>query len=186
MENSKNEWDVLSEKTVYDNSWISLVHHEVINPSGNPGIYGKVHFKNIAIGILPLEEDNTLHLIGQYRFVLQEYSIEIPEGGGPLEEDPLIAAKRELIEETGLTAERWDKILEMHMSNSVTDEYCIVYLARSLSQGMALPEETEKLEHIKLPFDTAYQMVLENKITDAISVAAILKLRLMQLEGKIE
>jgi 8-oxo-dGTP pyrophosphatase MutT (NUDIX family) len=185
MENNKNDWEILSEKVVYDNAWISLVHHEVINPSGNPGIYGKVHFKNIAIGILPLEEDDTLHLIGQYRFVLQQYSIEIPEGGGSLADDPLLAAKRELLEETGLTAERWDKILEMHMSNSVTDEYCIVYLARSLSQGKALPEETEKLDHIKLPFDAAYQMVIENKITDAISVAAILKLRLMQMEGKI-
>lgn len=97
----------------------------------------------------------------------------------------MIAAKRELLEEAGLTAERWDKILEMHMSNSVTDEFCIVYLARNLTQGKASPEETEKLEHIKIPFDEAYQMVLENKITDAISVAAILKLRLMQLEGKI-
>lgn len=185
MEHKKHEWDILSEKVIYDNPWISLIHHDVINPSGNPGIYGKVHFKNIAIGILPLEKDNTLHLIGQFRFVLQQYSIEIPEGGGPLEEDPLFAARRELLEETGLTADRWDKILEMHMSNSVTDEFCIVYLARSLTKGKAMPEETEKLEHIKVPFDQAYQMVMENKITDAISVAAILKLRLMQMEGKI-
>jgi 8-oxo-dGTP pyrophosphatase MutT (NUDIX family) len=185
MEHNKKEWNILSKKIIYDNAWISLIHHEVINPAGNPGIYGKVHFKNVAIGILPLEEDNTLHLIGQYRFVLQQYSIEIPEGGGAEQEDPLIAAKRELLEEAGLTAERWDKILEMHMSNSVTDEFCIVYLARNLTQGKASPEETEKLEHIKIPFDEAYQMVLENKITDAISVAAILKLRLMQLEGKI-
>jgi 8-oxo-dGTP pyrophosphatase MutT (NUDIX family) len=185
MENNNSEWIILSEKNVYENSWISLVHHDVINPSGNHGIYGKVHFKNIAIGILPLEEDNALHLIGQYRFVLQQYSLEIPEGGGALGEDPLLSAKRELIEETGLTADRWDKILEMHMSNSVTDEFCIVYLARNLKQGRAYPEETERLEHVKVPFDTAYQMVLENKITDAISVTAILKLRLMQLEGKI-
>lgn len=82
MEHNKKEWNILSKKIIYDNAWISLIHHEVINPAGNPGIYGKVHFKNVAIGILPLEEDNTLHLIGQYRFVLQQYSIEIPEGGG--------------------------------------------------------------------------------------------------------
>lgn len=186
MQNTQNDWSVLSEKIVYDNPWISVVHHDVINPSGNQGVYGKVHFKNIAIGIVPIDEEGNLHLIGQYRFVLDTYSIEIPEGGGPMHEEPLTAAKRELAEETGLKAGQWEKILEMHMSNSVTDELAIVYLAADLQKGRSHPEETEKLQHIIIPFEEAYQMVMDYKITDAITVAAIMKVQLMKLEGKIK
>ena len=186
MQNTHNDWSVLSEKIVYDNPWISVVHHDVINPSGNQGIYGKVHFKNIAIGVVPIDDEDQLHLIGQYRFVLDTYSIEIPEGGGPLNEDMLTSAKRELAEETGLKADHWEKILEMHMSNSVTDELAIVYLATGLQQGKSSPEETEKLQHITIPFEQAYQMVIDEKITDAITVAAIMKVRLLKLEGKIK
>src|ERR1700712_2143002 len=128
----ENPWQVKSETTVYDNPWINLTEYQVINPSGNPGIYGKIHFKNRAIGIVPLDADLNTYLVGQYRFALNEYSWEIPEGGGPLADDPLDAAKRELLEETGLTAANWTEIQQMHLSNSVSDELCIIYLATGL------------------------------------------------------
>jgi ADP-ribose pyrophosphatase len=178
-----NPWTTLSSKNIYENPWINVTEHQVINPSGGRGIYGQVHFKNLAIGIVPLDENDNTWLVGQFRFTLNEYTWEIPEGGGPLGTDPLNAAKRELLEETGLTAGDWTEIQRMHLSNSVSDEFSIIYLARNLSHGEAEPEETEQLQIRKLPFEEAYQMVLDGSITDSLSVAGILKIKLLKLEG---
>src|ERR1700749_713022 len=114
-----NPWQITGEKDVYDNPWINLTEYQVLNPSGKPGIYGKGHFKNIAIGILPLDDELNTYLVGQFRFAPDEYSWEMPEGGGPLGIDPLASAKRELLEETGLVAGEWIEIQRMHLSNSV-------------------------------------------------------------------
>jgi 8-oxo-dGTP pyrophosphatase MutT (NUDIX family) len=180
----ENPWKITSEKEVYSNPWISLIHHEVINPSGKPGIYGKVHYKNLAIGIVPLDKDLNTYLVGQYRFVLKNYSWEIPEGGAPLGTDPLDTAKRELMEETGLKAHRWTELNRMHLSNSVGDEYGITYLAQDLEQFEAEPEETEQLIVKKVPFSEVYRMVCNSEITDMVTVAAVLRVQLMLVEGK--
>lgn len=186
MQHSENNpWQITSEKMLYDNPWIGLTEYQVINPSGNPGIYGKVHFKNIAIGIIPLDNEMNTYMVGQYRFALNQYSWEIPEGGGAFNVDPLESAKRELLEETGLKAIRWTEIQRMHLSNSVSDEWSIIYLAQDLRQFEAEPEETEQLMIKKVPFDEVYRMVRDGKITDSVSVAAVLKIRLMQLENQL-
>lgn len=179
-----NPWTIVSEKQVYDNKWIKLTEYDVINPSGGKGIYGKVHFKNRALGVVVLDDELNTYLVGQFRFTLNTYSWEIPEGGGPFNEDPLEAAKRELLEETGIRAERWEKILDVHLSNSVSDEYGQVYLARTLWFAEAMPEETEQLEVRKLPFEEAYQMVLRGEITDSLAVAGILRVKLILTENK--
>lgn len=180
-----NPWQSLSHEVKYDNPWISLTEHQVINPSGGKGIYGVVHFKNRAIGIVPVDEHGFIWLVGQYRFPLNQYSWEIPEGGGPIAVEPLLAAKRELLEETGIIAQHYELILEMHLSNSVSDEHALIYLAKGLSFGVAEPEETEMLAIQKISLTEAYDWVNTAKITDSLSVAAILKLRIMQLEGKL-
>lgn len=185
MNEQLNPWQVLEEKKIYENPWIKLTEFDVINPSGGKGIYGKVHFKSIAVGALALDEELNTYLVGQYRFPLDLYSWEIPEGGGAFGVDPVESAKRELLEETGLVATEWTQIIEMHLSNSVTDEYAVVYLARGLQQETASPEETEQLEIKKLPFEEAYQMVERGEITDSISVAAILKVKLMLTDGRL-
>jgi 8-oxo-dGTP pyrophosphatase MutT (NUDIX family) len=185
MNAQHNPWQIIDEQKIYDNNWITVTHYDVINPSGNKGIYGKVHMKNAAIGIVPLDENMNTFLVGQYRFVLNEYSWEIPEGGAPLEDEPLASAQRELLEETGLKATRWKKIQEMALSNSVTDEKCFIFLAQGLSQHASAPEETEQLLVKKIPFNEVYNMVCDGKITDAVTVAAILKVKVMMLEGKI-
>jgi 8-oxo-dGTP pyrophosphatase MutT (NUDIX family) len=185
MNEQHNPWTVLNEKAVYDNPWISLSEYDVLNPAGGKGIYGKVHFKNNAIGIIVLDDELNTYLVGQYRFPLNKYSWEIPEGGGPLGIDPLESAKRELKEETGLVAEEWTKLLDLHLSNSVTDEYGSVFLARSLRQEEAMPEETEQLVVKKVPFEEAYQMVENGIITDTLAVTAILKVKLLLLQGKL-
>ncbi|RZL18523.1 MAG: NUDIX hydrolase [Pedobacter sp.] len=180
-----NPWKVLSSKEIYDNNWINVTEHQVLNPAGGKGIYGEVHFKNIAIGILPLDENYNTWLVGQYRFPTKNYSWEIVEGGGPVGTDPLESAKRELAEETGLTANRFTEIQRMHLSNSVSDELAIIYIAQDLQLGQSSPEETEELMIKKIAFEQAYQMVVSGEITDSISVAAILKTKILIQEGKI-
>jgi 8-oxo-dGTP pyrophosphatase MutT (NUDIX family) len=175
-----NPWRSLSQKVQYDNRWIRVTEHQVINPSGGPGIYGVVHYKHLAIGIVPLDEDGHIWLVGQFRFPLDRYSWEIPEGGGVLHDDPLLSAQRELKEETGMTADHWELILRMDLSNAVSDEEAIIFLARGLHHGPSNPEETEQLAVKKVTLDEAFQMVEGAEIRDAMSVAAIYKMMLMR------
>lgn len=171
-----NPWQTLSSEEKYDNRWISVTEYQVINPAGGNGIYGKVHFKNKAIGIVALDENNNTWLVGQWRYTLNEWSWEIPEGGGPLNDDPLQSAKRELKEETGLIANRWTLIQRVHLSNSVSDEEGFIFLAEDLTHGESELEETEADMKIqKLPLNDVVTMVLDGKITDSLTVMAILK-----------
>ena len=175
MEKIENPWKKLNGKLIYDNPWIRVEEDQVINPKGGRGIYGKVHFKNKAIGIIPLDKYQNTWLVGQYRYPLDEYSWEIPMGGGPVEQDILASAQRELKEETGLTALRWIQIVRIHTSNSVTDEEGFIFLAEELTEGKPAFEETEDLALKKLPFAEAVEMVMQGKITDSLSIAGILK-----------
>lgn len=180
MNKKENPWTTLSSKEIYDNPWIQLEEHQVLNPNGGKGIYGKVHFKNLAIGVIPIFENGDTILVGQYRYPLNAYSWEIPEGGGMLNTDPLDSAKRELLEETGLKAEKWTKLLEMHLSNSVSDEHSIIYVAEMLTEGDAEPEETEQLQIQRLPLVEAFELVMNGEITDSMSVAGLLKLKVLR------
>jgi 8-oxo-dGTP pyrophosphatase MutT (NUDIX family) len=181
----QNPWKILSSREAYDNSWIKVTEYGVVNPAGGRGIYGKVHFKNLAIGVIVLDMHLNTYLVGQYRFPIEKYSWEIPEGGCPLNMNPIDGAKKELLEETGLKANSWEKILEMDLSNSVSDEHAIIFLAYDLEQHKPSPEDTEQIEVRKIPFDDAYQMVEDGTITDSISVAAIQKVKLMLADGRI-
>lgn len=185
MSHPRNPWRINSTKNVYETPWIEVSHHEVINPANKPGIYGTVHFKNLAIGIIPLDEDYNTWIVGQWRFPLNSYSWEIIEGGGPLKDSPLDSAKRELKEETGIIATKFTLLCNMHTSNSATDEYCHIYLAQGLSFEESEPEESEDLVVKKLPFETVYQMVMNGEITDSLSMVGILKTKLLLNEGKI-
>ncbi|ADR20090.1 NUDIX domain-containing protein [Marivirga tractuosa] len=179
---ANSPWKLLSTEMQYDNPWIRVEEDNVINPSGKKGIYGRVHFKNVAVGIVPIDNEGNTWLVGQYRYPLDEYSWEIPEGGCPIGEKELDAAKRELKEETGLIAEHWEEFLRIHTSNSVSDERGVVFIAKDLTQGNTQFEETEDLKIKKLPLEEAFQMVMDGEITDSISMAALLKLK-TQLTG---
>ena len=186
MSDPENPWKTLTSETVYESPWIGVSKHEVLTPTGTPGTYSVVHFKNLAIGVLPLDENFNTWIVGQYRYPIDQYTWEIPEGGGKLNVDPLESAKRELLEETGITAKKWTRVQEMHLSNSATDEFCVLYLAQDLSFSEASPDETEKIEVRKLPFDELYQMVVDGKITDSLSVTVVLKVKLMMLEKRLK
>ena len=170
----KNPWQTTNSKLKYENPWIRVDEHRVINPGGADGIYGVVHFKNEATAVVALDDDNHIWLVGQYRYALNEYSWELPEGGTG-GGDPLEAAKRELKEEAGLVAQHWRFLQRVHLSNSVSDEVGHIYLARNISIGEAAPEECEELKVKRIALKEAYEMVCRGEITDSLSVIGILR-----------
>lgn len=173
-------WKKLSTRTVYENDWMQVREDHVINPGGGENLYGHVHFKNRAVAIIALDDADNTWLVGQDRYTLGEYSWELPMGGAPLDELPLAAAQRELKEETGIRAVNWQELMRLHLSNSITDELGFVYVATDLSFGETQFEEMEDLEIRKLPLQDAVTMVLDGRITDAISAAALLRLSVVR------
>ena len=174
-----NPWTTHTKTTAYENPWLRVEHRTVTTPGGSEGIYGVVHFKNHAVGIVPVDEEGNTWLVGQYRYVLDRYEWEIPEGGCPVGTDPLATAKRELAEETGLRADEWTRLLGFDLSNSVTDESGVAYLARGLTLGESAPEDTEDLTLRKLPLSEAIAMTLDGRIRDALSILALQRVALM-------
>jgi 8-oxo-dGTP pyrophosphatase MutT (NUDIX family) len=179
----RNPWTRVMRRTVYENPWITVWEDQVTRPDGRPGIYGVVHFRHRAVGVVALDEADRVLLVGQYRYTLDAYSWEIPEGGAALDEEPLAAAQRELLEETGYTAQRWEEIARAHTSNSVTDEEAICYLARELSPGPAAPEPTELLQVRWVPFADALRMTAAGEITDALSILSLQRVALLRQRG---
>ena len=180
MSEAKNPWVTKSTRIPYENPWIKIEHHEVVTPGGSNGIYGLVRYKNHAIGIVPVDEEGYTYLVGQYRYALEAYSWEIPEGGCPVGTDPLLTAQRELKEETGLVAGHWTRLLEFHLSNSVSDEWGVAYLAKGLRQETAEPEDTEELRLRRIPLTEAIAMTLDGRITDALSILALQRVALLE------
>lgn len=179
LDETHNPWTILGSREVYNNRWIHVREDQVLNPAGGPGIYGVVHYHNKAIGIVPVDADGNVWLVGQYRYPLCEYSWEIPEGGGPVGEDVLAGAQRELKEETGLTAQRWTLMSRLHLSNSTSDEEGFLFLAQDLSEGESEPEDTERLHVRKMPLAEALGLVMDNRITDSLAVVGLLKAHLI-------
>ena len=176
----QNPWITKSTENKYDNPWIRLDESQVINPAGKDGIYGVVHFKNRAMAIIPLDDDNNTWIVGQFRYTTKTYEWEVIEGGVPEGEDLLEGAKRELEEEAGLIASEWELIIDgCQLSNSVSDEIGYAYVARGLSFTATNPEETEQLQIRKLPFDELVTMVMNGEIKDLLSVASVLKLKVL-------
>lgn len=184
-ESFDNPWIINNTTEIIDTPWINVKKHEVLNPAGKPGIYTVTHFKNYAIGILPIDSNGYTWIVGQYRLPINAYSWEIPEGGGLRHLAPLDSAKRELLEETGIIAKDWQMIQTMHLSNSATDEFAYLYIAQDLEFTQSEPEETEDLQIRKIHFNDLYQAVKEQKITDSLTVAAVIKAKLMILEGEL-
>lgn len=176
-------WLRHSRRIAYENPWITIWHDEVTRPDGAPGIYGIVHFANLAVGVVALDEDDRILLVGQHRYALDAYSWEIPEGGVPDGETVLEGARRELREETGVDASDWRELARSHLSNSVSDEFAVLFLATSLTNGVATPDGTEALDIRWMPFDEALAMTLNGRITDALTVLAIQRVALDRARG---
>jgi 8-oxo-dGTP pyrophosphatase MutT (NUDIX family) len=188
MTGRNNPWRTLGSRAVYDSPWISVREDAVVSPGGRDARYGVVSFRNTAIGVLPVEDDGHVHLVGQWRYALGAFSWEIPEGGGRKDSDPLDEARRELREETGLEAAHWREILRMHLSNSITDEAAVIFLATGLSHaGEPAREHSEQdMEQARIPFADLLRRVTGGDITDSLTVAAVLRTHQMAVKGELE
>jgi 8-oxo-dGTP pyrophosphatase MutT (NUDIX family) len=169
----RNPWRTTESREVYDNDWIRVREDRVVRPDGRPGIYGVVSYKHVALGAVPLYADGTTVLVGQHRYTLDDWTWEIPEGGGDHGLDPEEEMARELLEETGLVARTWTPLGALHTSNSVADEVAYLWLVEGLTEGDPDPEGTEELRRWRLPLHDAVAMALDGRITDAMSVAAL-------------
>jgi 8-oxo-dGTP pyrophosphatase MutT (NUDIX family) len=178
-----NPWTTLGTRPVYENPWIAVREDRVLRPDGEEGIYGVVQFKNLAVGVLPVEDDGAVWLVGQYRYPLEEFSWEIPEGGCPAGESPEASALRELREETGLRATNLEQIAQAALSNSVSDERALIFRATGLTPGESAPEGSERLQVKRVDFETALAMVRAGQITDSMSVIALLHEAVRRLTG---
>lgn len=176
-------WFEKTRTQVYENPWIKINHCEVVTPAGSDGIYGLIHFKNTAVGVIPVDDEGYTWLVRQSRYPLQSFTWEIPEGGSPAGEDTLATAKRELAEEVGLEARHWQELQRMHLSNSVSDEEAVIYVAKGIKAGGEISlDDSEDIISQRVPLDEAIAMVLDGRITDSLSVAGLLRLALQRDE----
>lgn len=186
---SANPWTVLDSQVRYDNPWVRIAHHEVRDAHGAPGLYGVLELKNWCGAVVAVDEQGRLPLVGQWRFGAAYYSWEVPQGGVPLDErgrcEPLPGAQRELREETGYTARHWLELLRMDMSNNITTEHCVAYVAWDLSPGPTAPDDTERLHLHKVPFGAVLGLIRDGVIRDATTIAAVQCLRLKHVAGEL-
>jgi 8-oxo-dGTP pyrophosphatase MutT (NUDIX family) len=180
-----NPWKTLSSSPIYGNQWFGVREDRVVRPDGRLGTYSVVSASRLATGIVPLWHDGTVTLVGQHRYPLDEYSWEIPEGGGDFSVPPLEIAKRELTEEAGIEAATWTYLGRVHTSNCFTDELCHLFLARDLIQGMARPDPDEIIDTQRVSLEEAVRMTCDGRITDAITIAGIFRasVHLAQVNG---
>ena len=176
---SGNPWTVQAKRVAYDNPWIQVIEHDVLNPSGNPGLYGVVHVKSLAVGVLPLDDEGFTFLVGQHRFPGDYFSWELPEGGGAMHEPAEMSGARELHEETGLKAAHWHRFLRMDLSNAISDEMAVGLIAWDLEQFEAEPEESEKIIVRRVCFGEALEMAISGEIIDSFAQTMLFKAKLL-------
>ena len=173
-----NPYRVSGRKVLYDSPWIRLREDRVEHRRGGRVDYAICGFLRTACGVLALDAEDRVVLVGQWRYPLEAYSWELPEGGGEPHETPFGTIQRELQEEAGLCARTWEPLAFFHTSNSSTDEETFLFLAQDLypAEGGDAPEDTEELACRREPYDECLQRVLSGEITDSLTVVAILAL----------
>jgi len=173
-----NPYRVVLRRLVYDCPWIRVREDRFHHRRGGEGLYAVCGFRRTACGVVALDDQDRVVLVGQWRYPLEGYSWELPEGGGEELESPFECIRRELAEEAGLEALHWEPLAFHHTSNSSTDEECFLFLATDLkvsTQGQG-PEDVEDLQVHREPFEACLTRVLSGEITDGLSVVGLLAL----------
>ncbi|HMO02144.1 MAG TPA: NUDIX hydrolase [Oligoflexia bacterium] len=174
----KNPWQTLSSKVIYQNRWIKLREDQVIQPKGAPGIYSVLEIPP-AVAIVALDESWKVCLVGQWRYTQNKFSWEIPGGSSEKTIGSILEnAKRELLEETGISAEIWEPLGTIDNSNGATNDTAHLFLARSLKVGKPAFEETEDIQIKWIHFDEAIDLVFKDQISESCSVACLLKAKI--------
>jgi 8-oxo-dGTP pyrophosphatase MutT (NUDIX family) len=185
MPDQSNPWETLSSQRFYESRYVDVDQDEVRHRSGKIHPYTALRFRIHGIAVLPIFPDGSTYLIGQYRYLTQRYTWELPRGSGPTQVDPLETAQRELKEETGATAGQWLQVLRLMVSPGITDETAPCFVAWDLEQGAADPDPQEDLTVRRLPFRDAVAAALDGTISDAASIATLLAIHARAAQGSL-
>ena len=178
-------WRSDGETVIFDNPWMRLTRHPATAPTGLDADYVVMRPRNLSVGVLPVHDDGTVTLVGQQRFALMNWSWEMPEGGAPFDEDPLAGARRELAEEAGLEAAHWREALKTEMSNSITDERAMAWIAWGLGPVPVAPDPTEVIHIARVPFGDLLREIGRGSVRDMFTVATTLRAYHMAREGEL-
>ncbi len=178
-------WRSAGERVIFENPWMRLTRHPAVAPTGLEADYVVMRPRNLSVGVLPVHDDGTVTLVGQQRFALMNWSWEMPEGGAPFDEDPIEGARRELAEEAGLEARRWREALKAEMTNSITDERAMAWIAWDLSPAPSEPDPTEVIRVARVPFGDLLREIARGSIRDMFTVATTLRAYHMAREGDL-
>jgi len=178
-------WRDAGSTTLFENPWMRLTRHDATAPTGHKADYVVMRPQNMSVGVLPLHADGTVTLVGQQRFALMNWSWEMPEGGAPFSEDPLEGARRELAEEAGLAAAQWRLAYRAEMTNSITDERAMAWLAWDFTEVPIAPDETEIIRVARVPFGDLLREIGRGSIRDMFTLATALRAYHMAREGEL-
>ncbi|MBX6389926.1 MAG: NUDIX hydrolase [Frankia sp.] len=180
-----NPWTTIGTRLIYQNPWLSLREDQVIRPDGKQGVYSVVEMLP-SVGVVAIDANGDVALVEQWRYAHGKNSIEIPTGGSE-KEDPDIqsAARRELAEETGISARQWRSLGSIDNSNGATTDVANMFLATDLTVGPPRQGGDESLRFFWLPFPQVVEMALDGRITESVTIAAVLKAELLRRMGQV-
>lgn len=174
MTQKHGPWTIQETNQKYQNSFIDVREDQVLQPDGQPGIYGTVTMKP-GVAILPIDSDHTVYLTRQFRYALGKESIEVVCGALEEDEPPFEAARREIQEELGIKAEEWNDLGFFHMDTSIVHCPVYLFLAKQLTFTQTNQDGTETIEKLRIPLNEAIQMVMDSQITHSPSCVMLLK-----------
>ena len=176
----ENPWKTKSSRIAYENAWIRVREDHVLRPDGGPGIYGVIEIRP-SVGVVAMDEQDRVVLVGQWRYALNRYSWEIPRGGShPGETDILEAAKRELAEEAGLHAANWEVLGPVDVCSGVANHMQTLLLATGLTKTAMRHDPEEDITVEWHPFEEVLRMVMDGRITEVCSIAAVLRVAFLR------
>jgi 8-oxo-dGTP pyrophosphatase MutT (NUDIX family) len=167
-------YTIKESNSIYKNHWLEVIEDKVIRPDGKDGIFGIVKIKP-GVSVLAIDDEDFVYLTKEFHYAIESEGIEVVSGGMDENEKPIDTAKRELEEELGIKAEEWIDLGYVNPFTTTVVSPSYLFLAKKLKFGKDNQEGTETISLVKVKFDEAVKMVLDNKITHSPSCFLILK-----------